>query len=109
MLFYGDLDKLKLINDNLGHEEGDRAICDVSDILRDIFRGSDIIARIGGDEFAVLMVNADDTFDLPSEWFDAICYNLAVRLIPKFGCSPARVPLIKAVRFLDRIARMAKL
>lgn len=58
LLFFADLDKMKEINDKLGHEEGDRALRDTSAILKEVFRKSDIIARMGGDEFAVLMVNA---------------------------------------------------
>ena len=52
-----DLDGLKFINDTLGHQEGDRVLITVSEILHKNFRSSDIIARIGGDEFAVLLSN----------------------------------------------------
>jgi diguanylate cyclase (GGDEF)-like protein len=48
-----DVDKLKTINDLYGHEEGDKAIIAVADILRNSFRKSDVIGRIGGDEFAI--------------------------------------------------------
>jgi len=58
LLLYGDLDDLKWINDNLGHHEGDRALIETANILKNTFRESDIIARIGGDEFAVLMLEA---------------------------------------------------
>jgi diguanylate cyclase (GGDEF)-like protein len=54
LLLYADLDGLKNINDTLGHAEGDRALQDAADILRTTFRDSDIIARMGGDEFVVL-------------------------------------------------------
>lgn len=54
LLLIGDMDKLKWINDTFGHQEGDRAICEMADILKKSFRESDIIARIGGDEFAIL-------------------------------------------------------
>lgn len=59
-LLFLDSDGLKLINDTLGHEEGDKALFDTADILRQTFRESDIIARIGGDEFAVLAVDSTD-------------------------------------------------
>jgi diguanylate cyclase (GGDEF)-like protein len=65
LLFYMDLDGLKKINDNYGHDEGDRAIRGVADILRKSFRKSNIIARLGGDEFTVLVNDIrPDTIDL---------------------------------------------
>jgi diguanylate cyclase (GGDEF)-like protein/PAS domain S-box-containing protein len=57
LLLFTDIDNLKLINDTHGHQEGDRALIDTADILRQTFRESDIIARIGGDEFVVLTID----------------------------------------------------
>ncbi len=54
-LLFIDLDRFKEINDRLGHAEGDKALISFSNILRRTFRNSDVIARFGGDEFAVLM------------------------------------------------------
>ncbi len=54
LLFFTDLDGLKWINDNLGHKEGDRALTEIAEALKKTFRKSDVIARIGGDEFVVL-------------------------------------------------------
>jgi len=51
-----DLDDMKKINDTLGHEKGDLALRDTATILKETFRGSDVVARIGGDEFAVCIV-----------------------------------------------------
>jgi diguanylate cyclase (GGDEF)-like protein len=53
-LAFVDLDDLKSINDRLGHRFGDFALSDSAKILKNTFRESDIIARIGGDEFAAL-------------------------------------------------------
>ena len=53
-LIYTDMDGLKNINDTFGHEEGSEAIKQVANILQQTFRASDIIARIGGDEFVIL-------------------------------------------------------
>jgi diguanylate cyclase (GGDEF)-like protein/PAS domain S-box-containing protein len=57
VLIYGDLDNLKEINDTLGHQEGDQVLIDISHILKETFRESDIIARMGGDEFVMLAMN----------------------------------------------------
>ena len=54
MIIYCDMDSLKKINDVYGHEAGDRAILAESIILKSNFRSNDIIARIGGDEFAII-------------------------------------------------------
>ena len=54
IVLYCDMDGLKKINDVYGHEAGDRAILAESIILRSNFRSNDIIARIGGDEFAII-------------------------------------------------------
>ncbi|MEI7636888.1 MAG: diguanylate cyclase [Syntrophus sp. (in: bacteria)] len=59
-LTYFDCDDFKWINDSLGHEQGDRVLIDTAYILRQNFRESDIIARIGGDEFVVLSIEAAD-------------------------------------------------
>lgn len=61
VLFFADLNGMKPINDQLGHEEGDRALVDIADVLRKVFRGSDIVARLGGDEYVVLATGVDGT------------------------------------------------
>lgn len=53
-----DVDNFKGVNDNYGHETGDHALKKVADMLKEQFRSNDYPIRIGGDEFAVLMVNA---------------------------------------------------
>ena len=54
-----DVDSLKTINDTKGHPQGDRAICRVADILKTQFRKSDIVGRIGGDEFIVFLTGVE--------------------------------------------------
>jgi len=54
-LLFLDVDNLKIINDQFGHRTGDQALEDTANILKHTFRKSDIIGRIGGDEFAVLL------------------------------------------------------
>lgn len=60
LIVFGDLDGLKHINDQYGHAEGDYAILKAAEILKKTFRESDIIARIGGDEFIILHVDANE-------------------------------------------------
>jgi diguanylate cyclase (GGDEF)-like protein len=56
LLIFIDLDHMKWINDTYGHPQGDQALREMATILRETFRESDIIARMGGDEFAVLTI-----------------------------------------------------
>lgn len=51
-----DIDGLKLVNDKLGHAAGDTLIKGAAKVIKDVFRKSDVCARIGGDEFAVLAI-----------------------------------------------------
>lgn len=57
-LLYADIDNLKYVNDKFGHGEGDQLIIKAADVLKESFRNSDIIARIGGDEFIIFPVEA---------------------------------------------------
>ncbi|HVP78538.1 MAG TPA: PAS domain S-box protein, partial [Thermodesulfobacteriota bacterium] len=52
-----DVDGLKLVNDTLGHDQGDRLLAAAARVIRDSFREGDLAARIGGDEFAVVLPN----------------------------------------------------
>lgn len=54
-----DMDSLKLFNDTLGHEVGDRVIQTVAQVLRSSCRQEDFVARTGGDEFIIVMEDAD--------------------------------------------------
>jgi diguanylate cyclase (GGDEF)-like protein len=76
-LAYIDVDDFKAINVRLGHPEGDHVLAEVSHMMRSVVRATDTVARIGGDEFAILM--------------------------PEIGASPARA-VIERVR--DELARL---
>ncbi len=59
-LIMGDLNGLKLINDAFGHSMGDKALKRTGEILQETFRDEDIIARVGGDEFMILLTKTDE-------------------------------------------------
>ena len=81
-LVFMDLDELKWINDLLGHAAGDQALIDTAQILKNVFRSSDIIARVGGDEFVALAIDSaenpgenmlkrlQEQLDIHNTWFD---------------------------------------
>ena len=59
LVIFADLNGLKVINDTHGHADGDRAIIAAAEVFNRTFRDSDVIARVGGDEFAILAIEAD--------------------------------------------------
>lgn len=60
-IVYGDIDNLKPINDVYGHQEGDKAIVAIANILKKSLRGPDILGRVGGDEFVCLILNPNES------------------------------------------------
>ena len=111
-LLYLDLDNLKLINDNLGHKEGDRALKETADILKKSFRESDIIARIGGDEFGVLLTEMTDSANVAIvhlkenvERMNARtnrAYSLSLSIGAAYYNSEAPVSIDKLISLADR-------
>ena len=75
LVIYGDLDGLKSINDNFGHESGDRAIIAAASILKSSFRSTDFVARVSGDEFIII------SNGLSKEMFDGIKQKIQERCI----------------------------
>lgn len=59
-LFIMDIDKFKLINDSRGHLFGDQVLCEVADLLKEVFGSDDIIARWGGDEFIGVFESSEE-------------------------------------------------
>lgn len=74
-----DIDYFKRVNDTYGHEAGDRVLQHVSAILRNRFRKTDVVARIGGEEFCILAVNMDaiNACDI----FDDLCRRIESSVI----------------------------
>ena len=60
-LVYFDVNNMKQINDTHGHAAGDAALCHIAKVLRDNIRSSDIVGRLGGDEFGVVLAQSDRT------------------------------------------------
>lgn len=74
LVFFADMDGLKPINDNYGHKEGDLALKATSQIFHDCLRKSDIVARMGGDEFTVIVIDSySENLDLIK---NKLCKNL---------------------------------
>ncbi len=86
-LTFVDVDDLKVVNDTFGHSEGDALLIEVAHLLRETFRDSDIIARIGGDEFVVLTMEAASTTH-PTAWTSRLREHLQER-----NSRPNRFPL----------------
>ena len=71
VLFF-DADGLKQINDNLGHEMGSAFLRDIASLLRSVFRDNDILGRVGGDEFAVVVQGSQADFASVLRRFDNV-------------------------------------
>jgi diguanylate cyclase (GGDEF)-like protein len=59
-----DIDHFKTVNDRFGHDAGDKVLRSVADVCRSTKRESDIVARIGGEEFALLLPETNEAADL---------------------------------------------
>ena len=56
-----DIDDFKRVNDVYGHGAGDSVLRELSELLRSTLRGSDVVCRLGGEEFGVIMASCDAT------------------------------------------------
>ena len=76
-LLYFDVNKLKTINDTLGHAAGDAALTQIGEVLVQNVRATDVVARIGGDEFGVILAQADE--QRAREKAESLCAAIADR------------------------------
>ena len=90
LLFFCDVDNLKGINDSLGHQAGDLALIRAADALERSFRDADVLARIGGDEFVVM------TLEAPSR-VEGVLLRRLERNVRKAGASENRYKLSLSV------------
>lgn len=90
LLFYADVDNLKQINDSFGHRTGDLALIQAADALEHSFRDADAVARIGGDEFVVMSMEA-------SSRVEAVLLRRLERNVRKAGSSERRYQLSLSV------------
>lgn len=81
-LLYLDLDKFKLVNDTLGHAAGDLLLQEVAHRLKQCVRETDTVARIGGDEFVVLLDRVNNSDDA-GKVAEKICKTLNVPMVLK--------------------------
>jgi diguanylate cyclase (GGDEF)-like protein len=104
-----DLDDLKQVNDAGGHAQGDALICRAADCIRTAVRRSDTVARIGGDEFAVLGVECDTSGSEAT--FNNVVLALSSRGISASVGKAIRDPrlgLVEAIAEADRAMYAAK-
>jgi diguanylate cyclase (GGDEF)-like protein/PAS domain S-box-containing protein len=89
-----DIDGLKLINDSLGHNKGDDLLIAASRVIRESFREGDVVARVGGDEFAILLPNS------PRSKVENICQRIkrAVQAYSKNVLLPLSIATGFAIR-----------
>jgi len=90
-----DIDGLKLINDTLGHNRGDQLLITASKVIRKSFREGDVVARVGGDEFAILLPNS------PRSKVENICQRIKNAVVA-YSRKNALLPLSIATGFAIR-------
>src|SRR6266478_1056938 len=87
VMFFADVDGLKSINDRFGHGEGDRALSRAAACIKETFRKFDVTARLSGDEFVALIIEA------PGRSAEAICRRLQSKLAGSNAASPYKLSL----------------
>jgi diguanylate cyclase (GGDEF)-like protein/PAS domain S-box-containing protein len=81
-----DIDDFKAVNDNSGHMEGDALLRKVGSVLRSSFRESDVIGRVGGDEFVLLLKEVD--MDVVLRKLNQVRAQISATTVPGLGHAP---------------------
>lgn len=105
-----DLDKFKAVNDNLGHDVGDKVLVGVGEKVSDALRADDIVARWGGDEFVVLLseIDAQGALKVGSKVCQAVRSlgtTTGFDLPQDFGATFAIAPIEATASFEDNFVR----
>lgn len=89
VMVLADLDKFKKLNDNFGHEIGDKALQLFSGVLRDNVRGNDVVSRLGGEEFVLVYPNmsVEISIEAIGRLRQALARAIAASRLPSFTCS----------------------
>lgn len=98
-LFIIDVDNFKAVNDNLGHLYGDEILKDISNKIKETFRNSDILGRIGGDEFIVFMKQAYSK-EIVEKKAEKLCEDIK-RSLP-FGNGTIDISASIGIAFTDK-------
>ena len=98
-----DIDDFKAVNDNSGHMEGDALLRKVGSVLRSSFRESDVIGRVGGDEFVLLLKEVD--MDVVLRKLNQVRAQISATAVPGLGHAPTLSVGVYATRSDDRTYR----
>ena len=100
----GDINGLKIINDTYGHEKGDLMLKKIAKILKECFRSEDVIARMGGDEFCIILPNTTkENAEKIIERINEKCTSRSTRITPlsiAFGIKTKDTPDKKLREFI---------